>query len=108
MTVPVYVVAAVVLTAFSIASDKLQTRGMFMATASTISAIGYVFVPYVPSNDISLSPNDRLLLVTENVRARYFAVFCIVSGTYTSIGLTIAWCKYPSFFCCFILLKPLL
>ena len=24
---------------------------------------------------------------------RYFATFCIVSGTYTTIGLVIAWCK---------------
>ena len=27
--------------------------------------------------------------------SRYFATFCITSGTYTTIGLTIAWCKSP-------------
>jgi hypothetical protein len=31
------------LVSFSIASDKLQSRGIFMATASTISGIGYVY-----------------------------------------------------------------
>lgn len=34
-----------------------------------------------------------LLTVAHNNHARYFATFCIVSGTYTTIGLTIAWCR---------------
>ncbi|KAJ7689412.1 MFS general substrate transporter [Mycena rosella] len=51
------------------------SRGIFMFTASLISGIGYVL----------------LLTVTSNVHVRYFAVFCIVSGTYTTIGITIAW-----------------
>ncbi len=33
-----------------------------------------------------------LLAVPGNVHARYFATFCIVSGTYTTIGIIIAWC----------------
>ncbi|KAF7360229.1 MFS general substrate transporter [Mycena venus] len=67
--------AAVLLLSFSWASDRLQSRGIFMAIASTISGIGYVL----------------LLAVPNNVHVRYFAVFCIVSGTYTTIGLIIAW-----------------
>ncbi|KAJ7468015.1 MFS general substrate transporter [Mycena latifolia] len=75
LTVPPYAVAAILLLSFSYASDRLQSRGIFMAIASTISGIGYVL----------------LLTVPGNVHVRYFAVFCIVSGTYTTIGIIIAW-----------------
>ncbi|KAG7448801.1 MFS general substrate transporter [Guyanagaster necrorhizus] len=75
LTVPPYAVSAVVLTLFSYASDRLQTRGCFMAVASTIGAIGYLL----------------LLTVSSNNHVRYFATFCITSGTYTTIGLIIAW-----------------
>ena len=35
-----------------------------------------------------------LLTVAQHMNhVRYFATFCIVSGTYTTIGLVIAWCK---------------
>jgi hypothetical protein len=37
-----------------------------------------------------------MLVVLENQHVRYFATFCIVSGTYTTIGLIIAWCKLNS------------
>ena len=33
-----------------------------------------------------------LLAAVDNVHAKYFATFCITSGTYTVIGLVIAWC----------------
>ncbi|KAJ7858727.1 MFS general substrate transporter [Mycena leptocephala] len=75
LTVPPYAVSAIVLVSFSFASDRMQTRGVFMSIACTLSGIGYVL----------------LLTVPFNVHVRYFAVFCIVSGTYTTIGLTIAW-----------------
>ncbi|KAF8348602.1 MFS general substrate transporter [Amanita rubescens] len=74
-TVPPYVVTAVVLITFSFISDKLQTRGVPISIACTISAVGYLL----------------LLVVHQNKHVRYFAIFCITSGTYTSIGLTIAW-----------------
>jgi hypothetical protein len=35
-----------------------------------------------------------LLTVPYNVHVRYFAVFCITSGTYTAIGVIIAWCMF--------------
>lgn len=75
LTVPPYAVAAVILLSFSWASDRLQTRGIFMTTASTIGAVGYLILLVVPTNH----------------HARYFATFCIVSGTYATIGLIIAW-----------------
>jgi hypothetical protein len=37
-----------------------------------------------------------LLLAKHSVRARYFATFCITSGTYTTIGITIAWRKFST------------
>lgn len=45
LTVPPYAVAAVVLVAFSFASDRLQSRGVFMAIASSIGGIGYLYAP---------------------------------------------------------------
>jgi len=34
-----------------------------------------------------------LLAVAHNHHVQYFSVFCIVGGTYTTIGLVIAWCE---------------
>ncbi|KAF8652407.1 hypothetical protein AX16_004435 [Volvariella volvacea WC 439] len=75
LTVPPYAVAAVVLTSFCLASDRLQSRGIFMACASVISGIGYLILLGAPSDN----------------HVKYFATFCITSGTYTSIGVIIAW-----------------
>ncbi|KAL0959650.1 hypothetical protein HGRIS_011351 [Hohenbuehelia grisea] len=75
LTVPPYAVAAVVLVLFSYASDRLQSRGIFMAISSSIGGIGYLL----------------MLTVESNQHVRYFATFCITSGTYTTIGITIAW-----------------
>ncbi|EIW55152.1 MFS general substrate transporter [Trametes versicolor FP-101664 SS1] len=75
LTVPPYAVAVVVLCITAYFSDRQQSRGVFIAAASTLAGIGYVL----------------LLTVSENIHVRYFATFCITSGTYTSIGVTIAW-----------------
>jgi len=75
LTVPPYAVAAVVLTTLSYASDRIQSRGLFIASSSAFGGVGYLI----------------LLIVKSNVHARYFATFCITSGTYTTIGLVIAW-----------------
>ncbi|KAI0763076.1 MFS general substrate transporter [Trametes elegans] len=75
LTVPPYAVAAVYLCLNSYASDRLQSRGIFIATASAVAGIGYVLLLTVPSNN----------------QVRYFATFCITSGTYTTIGVIIAW-----------------
>lgn len=42
LTVPPYAVAFVILVSFSFASDRLQSRGVFMGVASVIGAIGYL------------------------------------------------------------------
>ncbi|CAA7267224.1 unnamed protein product [Cyclocybe aegerita] len=75
LTVPPYAVAAAVLLSFSSTSDRMQSRGIFMGISCCIAGIGYLL----------------LLTVVDDNHARYFATFCITSGTYTSIGLTIAW-----------------
>jgi len=75
LTVPPYAVAAVVMCTAAFFSDRLQNRGLVMAASSTLGGLGYLI----------------LLVVHSNVHARYFAVFCITSGTYTTNGLIIAW-----------------
>ncbi|KAK7044804.1 MFS general substrate transporter [Favolaschia claudopus] len=75
LTVPPYAVAAVLMVTVSWMSDRLQSRGILMAATCLLSGIGYVL----------------LLTVRDNVHVRYFAVFCIVGGTYETIGLIIAW-----------------
>jgi len=75
LTVPPYAIAAVVLCIFAYTSDRLQSRGIFIAISCSIGAIGYLI----------------LLTVHTNNHAKYFATFCITSGTYTSIGIMIAW-----------------
>ncbi|KAF9077413.1 major facilitator superfamily domain-containing protein [Rhodocollybia butyracea] len=75
MTIPPYAVAAVVLALSSWTSDKLQSRGIPISMAAFVGGVGYLI----------------LLVVPTNLHARYFATFCITSGTYTCIGLIIAW-----------------
>ncbi|KAI0322911.1 MFS general substrate transporter [Amylostereum chailletii] len=75
LTVPPYAVCAVVITICSWCSDRLRTRGVFIMVTSCVGGIGYLL----------------LLTVANDDHVRYFATFCIVSGTYTTIGITIAW-----------------
>ncbi|KAJ3552699.1 hypothetical protein NM688_g4016 [Phlebia brevispora] len=75
LTVPPYAVCAVVMCLTSYVSDRLQSRGLCVALSSALGGIGYVL----------------LLAVADNEHVRYFATFCIVSGTYTVIGVVIAW-----------------
>ncbi|KAI0760248.1 MFS general substrate transporter [Fomes fomentarius] len=75
LTVPPYAVTAVFMCLNSYTSDRLQNRGVFVAAVSALAAVGYVLLITVPTNN----------------HVRYFAVFCITSGTYTTIGIIIAW-----------------
>ncbi|KAI0716549.1 MFS general substrate transporter [Earliella scabrosa] len=75
LTVPPYAVAAIVLYMVCYAADRLQSRGAFVAPAFAVGAIGYAILLAVPSNN----------------RVRYFATFCITTGTYVPIGVIIAW-----------------
>ncbi|EIW78591.1 MFS general substrate transporter [Coniophora puteana RWD-64-598 SS2] len=74
MTVPPYACAGAVLILGSAASDRWQTRGALVTGACVLGGVGYI-----------------LLLNSLNNTVRYLATFCITSGTYTSIGLVIAW-----------------
>lgn len=42
LTVPPYAVAAIVLTTLSYASDRMQSRGIFIACSSSLGGIGYL------------------------------------------------------------------
>ncbi|KAL6306342.1 MFS general substrate transporter [Sparassis latifolia] len=75
LTVPPYAVAAIILCSTSYCSDRLQSRGFSVVAASMLGVLGYVLLLAVPYND----------------HVRYFATFCIISGTYTIIGVVIAW-----------------
>ncbi|KAG1736129.1 major facilitator superfamily domain-containing protein [Suillus paluster] len=75
MTVPPYAMAGCVLIATSYCSDRLQIRGPLLICTSTIGGLGYMI----------------LLGTTHRQDVRYGATFLITSGTYASIGLTIAW-----------------
>ncbi|KAI9457576.1 MFS general substrate transporter [Lactarius psammicola] len=75
LTVPPYATTAVVITIASWCSDRLLTRGPFIMVTSAIGGIGYIL----------------LLTVAHNNHVQYFATFCIVGGTYTTVGLVIAW-----------------
>ncbi|KAF8504404.1 MFS general substrate transporter [Russula emetica] len=75
LTVPPYAVTSIVITISSWLSDRLLIRGLFIIISSALGGAGYLI----------------LLTVVHNNHVRYFATFCIVSGTYTTIGLVIAW-----------------
>jgi MFS transporter, ACS family, DAL5 transporter family protein len=90
-------------------SDRLLSRGPFIGISSVVGAIGYLWVPFETcdrlTSTLDADPRLRrddiivlyrlLLTIAHNNHVRYFATFCIVSGTYTTIGLVIAWCKRP-------------
>jgi hypothetical protein len=70
-----------------------------MVVASMVGSIGYMYASSNIDTDTfrltSLSLVSSLLLtIPDNDHARYFATFCITSGTYTTIGIIIAWCMY--------------
>ncbi|KAF8756041.1 O-Glycosyl hydrolase family 30 [Rhizoctonia solani] len=50
LTVPPYAVAAVVMMGVSYMSDRTQNRGFFMASASAVGALGYLWVLPLPSS----------------------------------------------------------
>ena len=38
-----------------------------------------------------------LLLTVHSTSVRYLATFCITMGAFCTIGLVLAWCRYPSY-----------
>ena len=61
LTVPPYAVAAVFLCMHSYVSDRLQSRGPFVAYVSTVAAIGYVYVSSIPPFVITRGSNDTCI-----------------------------------------------
>jgi len=74
LTVPPYALAAVMLLSISWYSDRINQRGVFIFACSVLVGVGYILLDTVLTTGV-----------------RYFAVFCVIAGTYTCIGLTIAW-----------------
>ncbi|KAH9941689.1 MFS general substrate transporter [Epithele typhae] len=75
LTVPPYVVGSIIVCLACYASDRLQMRGPFIIAGTSLSGIGYLL----------------LLTVADNKHVRYFATFCITSGTYTMGSIIFAW-----------------
>jgi hypothetical protein len=118
LTVPPYAVSAMILILFSYCSDRLQTYvpGCELFTAPSYALTSLVvdcLRASLPSSldwdtcesqpPLSIHPYLGLtqmvrlrimLVVPNNQHARYFAVLCITSGTYTVIGLILAWCTW--------------
>ncbi len=96
LTIPPYVVSTTILCSCAYASDKLQSRGKFVMATAALAATGYVYVASITASlraEHSLFNLLRLLLaVPSNNHVRYFATFCITSGTYGMICMTLAWC----------------
>ncbi len=83
---------------FAYLSDRLQSRGILLAISSAIGGLGYLYANIFSHSlkflgQLKLTLCRLLLVVPDNVHARYFATFCITGGSYTGIGLTLAWCK---------------
>jgi MFS family permease len=74
LTIPVYATGAFTYIAVAYTSDRLQQRGIFAASFFAISVIGY-----------------GLLLADLNVSSKFAATFLISIGTYTVVGIPIAW-----------------
>ena len=68
-------VALVVMILLNTASDRMRSRGIFVAIVFTISSVGWII----------------LLSVVKNQHARYFACFCITVGGYAAIPLLMSW-----------------
>lgn len=73
-TVPPYAVAFVAMMFINAASDRMRIRGPFVAGVFSLNVVGFA-----------------VLLGTENMKARYFACFCIVLGCYCAIPLVQSW-----------------
>jgi hypothetical protein len=65
---------------------------LLLASLGRLDTCKSSFLKVFSAADWNASFGSILLTVHTNNHARYFATFCITSGTYTSIGVIIAWC----------------
>jgi hypothetical protein len=68
-------VALVFMLLLNTISDKLRSRGIFVAIVFIINAVGWII----------------LLAVVNDQQVRYFACFCITIGGYAAIPLVMSW-----------------
>ncbi len=76
LSIPIYVVAAVVSLISAFLSDRLRHRYGFAMLGIFIATIGYIIL---------------LAQHTVSVNVRYFAIYLIVSGGYVTQPLTLVW-----------------
>lgn len=74
MSVPVYILAAIVFLISAYISDRLKVRAPIFVCYNVIGAVGYI-----------------LLLSVHNNSVKYFACYLITFSLYTGTGLNIAW-----------------
>lgn len=74
LTIPCYVLGAIVYLLTAWLSDKYQKRGIPSLIAAMISIIGYI-----------------LLITPVGNSVRYFGCFTIAAGLYVAVGLPLAW-----------------
>ena len=77
-SVPPYAVATTYMCIVSYYSDKMHSRGAFVMLSASLAAGGSFLLLFVHSSN----------------HVRYFATFCLTSGTYSVIAATNAWCKF--------------
>lgn len=84
LTVPVYAVAAIAYLIIGWLSDKTKLRSPFLLGVLACCLVGYVILA-VPSSGVG---------------ARYFAVFMVAIGLYSSTSLNLVWaaCCHAGFF----------
>lgn len=76
MSIPVYIVAAVVMVTIAFGTDKLKHRYGFILLGSSICIIGYTIL---------------LLQDPVGVHVRYMAVFFIAAGAHSTHPITLGW-----------------
>lgn len=74
MSVPVYILAAIVFMVSAYVSDRLQVRGPVFFCYNILGATGYI-----------------ILLAVDNNAVKYFACYLITFSLYTGTGLNITW-----------------
>lgn len=84
LTVPVYGVAAIAYLIIGWLSDKTKVRSPFLLGCLTSCLIGYIILA-VPSSSVG---------------ARYFAVFMVAVGLYSTTSLNLVWasCNHAGYF----------
>ncbi|KAK8086112.1 MFS general substrate transporter [Apiospora phragmitis] len=84
-TIPLYVAATAVCLLVSHATDRLRHRYSFALAGLAVAIIGYILL-LCPSSSSSPSSSHAT-----SVGVRYFALFLVVSGGYTTQPVTLAW-----------------